>query len=80
MFQSIVGGPSWQLTIVTTMWDRVWNQCGKERAESNLEQLGRDVWKVRTTVVDFVQSFSSLLGCKFIPHLFLTRITAVKVL
>ncbi|KAF9042395.1 hypothetical protein BJ165DRAFT_1406058 [Panaeolus papilionaceus] len=45
MFQSIVGGPSWQLTIVTTMWDRVWNQQGKERAVSNLEQLGRDVWK-----------------------------------
>ncbi|KAF9037162.1 hypothetical protein BJ165DRAFT_1532550 [Panaeolus papilionaceus] len=32
------------ITVVTTMWDCVWNETGRKRAESNFNQLQGDIW------------------------------------
>ncbi|KAF9033533.1 hypothetical protein BJ165DRAFT_1534489 [Panaeolus papilionaceus] len=34
-----------QLTIVSTMWDRLWSARSKERAEVHAAQLENDIWK-----------------------------------
>lgn len=38
------------VTLITTMWDMVWNDRVKERADQNYIQLKEQIWKVRTRV------------------------------
>ncbi|KAF9037179.1 hypothetical protein BJ165DRAFT_1614735 [Panaeolus papilionaceus] len=45
-FQALTGvRTAKSITIVTTMWDCVWNETGRKRAESNYNQLQEDIWK-----------------------------------
>ncbi|PPQ70193.1 hypothetical protein CVT24_003909 [Panaeolus cyanescens] len=45
MFKSLVRGPGRHLTIITTMWDKIWSDEGKRSANSNFGQLIRETWQ-----------------------------------
>ncbi|KAF9032248.1 hypothetical protein BJ165DRAFT_1517937, partial [Panaeolus papilionaceus] len=46
-FQALTGTPSGQsVTIVTTMWDLIWSETARARAESNFRQFQDEIWKV----------------------------------
>ncbi|PPQ63632.1 hypothetical protein CVT24_004385 [Panaeolus cyanescens] len=49
------------VTIVTTMWDTVWNLRMKERAEANFIQLRDSVWKVCACITRFLNTQDSAL-------------------
>ncbi|KAF9037165.1 hypothetical protein BJ165DRAFT_1532552 [Panaeolus papilionaceus] len=45
-FQALTGvNTGKSITVVTTMWNCVWNETGRKRAESNFNQLQADIWK-----------------------------------
>ncbi|KAF9037182.1 hypothetical protein BJ165DRAFT_577258, partial [Panaeolus papilionaceus] len=45
-FQALTGVNTGQsITVVTTMWNCVWNENGRKRAESNFNQLQDEIWK-----------------------------------
>ncbi|KAF9037210.1 hypothetical protein BJ165DRAFT_1597550 [Panaeolus papilionaceus] len=45
-FQALTGvDTSESITVVTTMWDCVWNETGRKRAESNFNQLRDEIWQ-----------------------------------
>ncbi|KAF9037176.1 hypothetical protein BJ165DRAFT_1532564 [Panaeolus papilionaceus] len=46
IFQALTGVDTGKsITVVTTMWDCVWNETGRKRAESNFVQLQDEIWK-----------------------------------
>ncbi|KAF9037206.1 hypothetical protein BJ165DRAFT_1305923, partial [Panaeolus papilionaceus] len=45
-FQALTGiRTAESITVVTTMWDCVWNETGRKRAEGNFIQLQEDIWR-----------------------------------
>ncbi|KAF9037203.1 P-loop containing nucleoside triphosphate hydrolase protein [Panaeolus papilionaceus] len=46
-FQALTGVETGKsIAIITTMWDCVWSETGRKRAESNFNQLQDEIWKV----------------------------------
>ncbi|KAF9037173.1 P-loop containing nucleoside triphosphate hydrolase protein [Panaeolus papilionaceus] len=66
-FQALTGVNTGEsITVITTMWDCVWNETGRKRAESNFNQLQDEIWKEyvdqRTKILKFHNTQGSALS------------------